>query len=109
ERILVQGGAGGVGGFAVQLARHLGATVTTTASRANHAYIRNWGVDHSIDYQTCDFTQHIKDCDAVFDTVGGAVSEDGVHVLSSGGRGAFIASGREAPASAGADVQALRT
>jgi len=108
ERILVQGGAGGVGGFAVQLARHLGATVATTASSANHAYIRNWGVDHIIDYQAHDFTQHIKDCDAVFDTVGGAVAQDCFRVLRSGGRAAFIASGPEAPASPRADVQALR-
>src|SRR5699024_1859874 len=93
---------------AVQLARHLGATVITTASSDNHAYVRDRGAHDIIDYRTQDFTQQVKDCDAVFDTVGGDVAQRCFAVLRSGGRAAFIASGPEAPASPRADVQALR-
>ena len=56
ETILIQGGAGGVAGFAIQLAKHIGATVITTASAANHDYVRSLGADHVIDYNTQDFT-----------------------------------------------------
>ena len=72
EKILVQGGAGGVAGFAIQLAKHLGARVITTASAANHAYIKSLGADEIIDYRAQDFTKVVSGCDAVFDTVGGA-------------------------------------
>ena len=58
ETILIQGGAGGVAGFAVQLAKHLGATVITTASAANHAYVRSLGADRVIDYNKEDFTEY---------------------------------------------------
>ena len=50
ETILIQGGAGGVAGFAIQLAKHLGATVITTASARNHDYVRHLGADRVIDY-----------------------------------------------------------
>jgi NADPH:quinone reductase-like Zn-dependent oxidoreductase len=56
QTILIQGGAGGVAGFAVQLAKHLGATVITTASAGNHAYVRSLGADRVIDYNRQDFT-----------------------------------------------------
>ena len=55
ETILIQGGAGGVAGFAIQLAKHLGATVVTTASPRNHDYVRSLGADRAIDYNTEDF------------------------------------------------------
>ena len=57
ETILIQGGAGGVAGFAIQLAKHIGARVVTTASAANHAYVRGLGADEIIDYRTEDFTE----------------------------------------------------
>src|SRR5215217_6186347 len=50
ETILIQGGAGGVASFAIQLAKHIGARVITTASRANHDYVRTLGADQIIDY-----------------------------------------------------------
>src|SRR3954449_4842388 len=56
ETVLIHGGAGGVAGFAIQLAKHIGATVITTASKANHEYVRNLGADQVIDYHTEDFT-----------------------------------------------------
>ena len=71
QTILIQGGAGGVAGFAVQLAKHLGATVIATASAGNHAYVRGLGADRVIDYNTEDFSAIGPVCDVVFDTVGG--------------------------------------
>src|SRR4029079_3432412 len=56
ETILIQGGAGGGAGFAIALARHLGSRVITTASAANHDYVRKLGADKVIDYRTQDFT-----------------------------------------------------
>src|SRR5580692_2296078 len=108
ETILIQGGAGGVASFAIQLAKHLGARVITTASAANHDYLRGIGADEIIDYHAVDFTKVVKDCDAVFDTVGGDVAQRSFAVLKPGGRAAFIASGAQAPKPERSDVTALR-
>jgi NADPH:quinone reductase-like Zn-dependent oxidoreductase len=108
ETILIQGGAGGVAGFAIQLAKHIGARVITTARAENHAYVRALGADEAIDYRTEDFTRKVSGCDAVFDTVGGEVALKSFAVLRPGGRAAFIASGASAPASPRADVRAFR-
>ncbi|HEV8094433.1 MAG TPA: NADP-dependent oxidoreductase [Burkholderiales bacterium] len=108
ETILVQGGAGGVASVAIQLARHLGARVITTASAANHDYLRRLGADQIIDYNAQDFTQVVSGCDAVLDTVGGDVATRSFAVLRPGGRAAFIGSGNTAPPSPRADVVSLR-
>jgi NADPH:quinone reductase-like Zn-dependent oxidoreductase len=108
ETILIQGGAGGVAGFAIQLAKHIGARVITTASAANHDYVRGLGADEIIDYNTKDFTQVVTGCDAVFDTVGGDVAQKSFAVLKPGGRAAFIASGAQAPKPDRDDVASLR-
>jgi NADPH:quinone reductase-like Zn-dependent oxidoreductase len=108
ETILIQGGAGGVASFAIQLAKHIGAHVITTASAANHAYLRDLGADEIIDYNATDFTQVVTGCDAVFDTVGGEVAQRSFAVLKPGGRAAFIASGAQAPKPERGDVTALR-
>src|SRR6516165_2408692 len=108
ETILIQGGAGGVAGFAIQLAKHLGATVITTASARNHDYVRRLGADRVIDYNKEDFTKTVSGCDVVFDTVGGDVQVRSYAVLKLGGRLVWIA-----PAPAGfqptrMDVRVLR-
>jgi NADPH:quinone reductase-like Zn-dependent oxidoreductase len=108
ETILIQGGAGGVAGFAIQLAKHIGARVITTASAANHDYVSGLGADEIIDYNACDFAQVVANCDAVFDTVGGEVAQKSFAVLKPGGRAAFIASGAEAPKPPRGDVTSLR-
>ena len=108
ETILIQGGAGGVASFAIQLAKHLGARVITTTSAANRDYVRGLGADEVIDYNTQDFTKVVSGCDAVFETVGGDVAEKSFVVLKPGGRAAFIASGAEAPKPNRTDVTALR-
>jgi len=86
ETILIQGGAGGVGGFAIALAKHLGARVIATASATNHDYLRSLGADEVIDYRSEDFTKRVKGVDAVFDTVGGEVTTRSFAVLRPGGR-----------------------
>ena len=108
ETILIHGGAGGVAGIAIQLAKHVGAKVITTAGAANHDYVRALGADVVIDYRTQDFTREAADCDAVFDTVGGDVATRSFAVLRPGGRAAFIASGSSAPLSPRPDVVSLR-
>jgi NADPH:quinone reductase-like Zn-dependent oxidoreductase len=108
ETILIHGGAGGVGGFAIALAKHLGARVITTASAANHDYVRSLGADEVIDYRMQDFTKMAPGCDAVFDTVGGEVTKRSFAVLRAGGRLATVAAGSAAPASPRPDVTSLR-
>ena len=108
ETILIQGGAGGVASYAVQLAKHIGARVITTARAENHDYLRKLGADQIIDYNAEDFTKVVSGCDAVFDTVGGDVTKRSFAVLRAGGRAASIAAGQAAPASPRADVQSLR-
>jgi NADPH:quinone reductase-like Zn-dependent oxidoreductase len=108
ETILIQGGAGGVAGFAIQFAKHLGARVITTTRAANRDYVRDLGADVVIDYNAQDFTKAVRDCDAVFDTVGGEVAIKSFEVLRPGGRAAFVASGLEAPKPTRSDVIALR-
>jgi len=108
ETILIQGGAGGVASFAIQLAKHLGARVITTTSAANLDYVRALGADEVIDYNAGDFTKLVSGCDAVFETVGGEVATRSFAVLKPGGRAAFIASGPQAPKPERGDVTALR-
>jgi NADPH:quinone reductase-like Zn-dependent oxidoreductase len=108
ETILIQGGAGGVASVAIQIAKHIGARVITTTSAANIDYVRGLGADQVIDYTAQDFTRVVSGCDAVFDTVGGDVAQKSFAVLRPGGRGAFIASGMQAPKSERDDVTAHR-
>ena len=108
ETILIQGGAGGVAGFAIQLAKQIGAHVITTASATNHDYLRALGADDCIDHTTQDFTELVSNCDAVFETVGGEVAMRSFEVLKPGGRIAFIASGPDAPKAPRDDVRSLR-
>jgi NADPH:quinone reductase-like Zn-dependent oxidoreductase len=108
ETILIHGGAGGVASVGIQIAKYLGARVITTASAANHDYVRSLGADEIIDYNATDFTSVVSNVDAVFDTVGGEVGERSFEVLRAGGRAAFIASGMHAPVPQRTDVTALR-
>ena len=108
ETILIQGGAGGVASFAIQVAKFIGARVISTASAANLDYVRRLGADQVIDYNAQDFTNAVSGCDAVFDTVGGEVAKRAFAVLRPGGRAAFIGSGPTAPASPRPDAASLR-
>src|SRR3972149_4905156 len=108
QTILIQGGAGGVAGFAVQLAKHLGATVIATASAGNHPYVRSLGADRVIDYNAEDFTAIGPVCDVVFDTVGGGVRAGSYAVLKPGGKLVWIAPAPEGSVPTRNDVQTLR-
>jgi NADPH:quinone reductase-like Zn-dependent oxidoreductase len=108
EAILIQGGAGGVASFAIQVAKHIGARVITTTSAANRDYVKQLGADEVIDYNAQDFTKVVSGVDAVFDTVGGDVAKRSFSVLKPGGRAAFIASGAKAPEPPRSDVVSLR-
>jgi NADPH:quinone reductase-like Zn-dependent oxidoreductase len=108
QTILIQGGAGGVAGFAVQLAAHLGATVITTASAANHAYVHEIGAYLVIDYNKEDFAAIGQICDVVFDTVGGGVREGCYKVLKPGGKLVWIAPAPEGFVPPRDDVQTLK-
>jgi NADPH:quinone reductase-like Zn-dependent oxidoreductase len=103
ERLFISGGAGGVAGFAIPLAKHLGATVITTTSVENTDYVKDYlGADQVIDYHKEDFRTVLgagRTCDAAYDTVGGPEYQTGVFdILKEGGRAAFITS-LTAPAS----------
>ena len=108
ERILIQGGAGGVAGFAIQLAKYIGAEVITTASARNHEYVKKLGADRVIDYQKEDFAKAVSDCDVVFDTVGGDGRAGCYQVLKPGGRLVWIAGAPEGFKVPRGDVETLR-
>jgi NADPH:quinone reductase-like Zn-dependent oxidoreductase len=108
ETILIHGGAGGVAGFAIQIAKHRGARVISTASAANRDYVEGLGADTVIDYRAQDFAEQVSGCDAVLDTVGGEVTERSFAVLRRGGRLASVAAGSRPPPAPRADVTSLR-
>lgn len=85
QKILIHGGAGGIGSFTVQLAKYLGAYVYTTVSMEDVAYVKELGADEVIDYKSQKFEDIAKDCDAVFDTVGGETYNRSFNVLKKGG------------------------
>lgn len=84
QKILIHGGAGGIGSIAIQLAKHLGAHVTATASAKDADFVKDLGADEAIDYKSQDFTKLVKDYDAVFDTVGGETNHKSYTVLKPG-------------------------
>ncbi|MEU0569881.1 NADP-dependent oxidoreductase [Nonomuraea sp. NPDC005983] len=85
SRVLVHAAAGGVGHFAVQIAKARGAHVIGTASAAKHDLLRDLGADELIDYRTEDFTERVRDVDAVLDTIGGDYGPRSLLTLREGG------------------------
>jgi NADPH:quinone reductase-like Zn-dependent oxidoreductase len=96
QHVLVHGGAGGVGLFAVQFARWKGAHVTATASAANADFVRSLGAEEVIDYHTTKFEDAVHAVDAVIDTVGGDLLERSLQVTRQGGMMVTVA-GRPDP------------
>lgn len=86
HKVLIHAGAGGVGSIAIQLAKHLGATVATTASAANADFVRELGADVVIDYRNQDFEQMLTGYDLVLDSLGGENLEKSLRVLRPGGK-----------------------
>jgi alcohol dehydrogenase len=85
QRVLITAGSGGVGTFAIQLARHLGATVATTASARNRALLERLGAQQVIDYKTTSFPSVLSELDMAFDTQGGQPLLDALTVVRRGG------------------------
>src|SRR5499426_1408474 len=98
ERVLVHGGAGTVGVFAIQLARFRGAQVTATASARNLTFVAGLGAEQVFDYQATRFDEKLSEIDVVFDTVGGETLQRSWDVLKPGGRMITIAAENEATA-----------
>lgn len=86
QRVFIQAGSGGVGTFAIQLARHLGATVATTTSAANFELVRSLGADVAIDYRTQDFEDVLHDYDVVLNSQDGKTLGKSLRVLKGGAK-----------------------
>ena len=86
QKVLIHAGSGGVGTMAIQLAKHLGATVATTTSTANVDWVKGLGADVVIDYRKDDFEAVLRDYDVALDTLGGEVLEKSLRVLRPGGK-----------------------
>ncbi|MEW9871675.1 NADP-dependent oxidoreductase [Arthrobacter sp. HS15c] len=91
QKVLIHAGAGGVGSIAIQLAKHLGATVATTVSASNADFVRELGADVVIDYRSQDFEQLLGGYDLVLDSLGGENLERSLRVLKPGGKAIGIA------------------
>lgn len=85
QKVLIHGGAGGIGMLAIQIAKQLGAEVATTASKEDSDFVKELGADMVIDYENEKFEDVIKDYDAVLDTVGGETYQRSFQVLKKGG------------------------
>ncbi|ANF30404.1 NADPH:quinone oxidoreductase [Leifsonia xyli] len=91
QKVLIHAGAGGVGSIAIQLAKHLGATVATTASAGNAEFVASLGADVVIDYRTDDFEKQLNGYDVGLDSVGGENLMKSLRILRPGGRAIGIA------------------
>jgi NADPH:quinone reductase-like Zn-dependent oxidoreductase len=91
QKVLIHAGAGGFGSIAIQLAKHLGATVATTVSTPNVDFVRELGADIAIDYRSQDFEKQLSEYDLVIDSVGGENLERSLRVLRRGGQAVGLA------------------
>ncbi|MFL5012486.1 NADP-dependent oxidoreductase [Rhizobium sp.] len=109
QSVLIHAGAGGVGGFAVQLAKRAGAHVTATTSAANLDLVRSLGADQVIDYRNQDFAAFAGAVDLVIDTVGGETLERSLDIIRPGGKvvGLSAPFDTEGPKARGIDAQFL--
>jgi NADPH:quinone reductase-like Zn-dependent oxidoreductase len=86
QKVLIHAGSGGVGTFAIQLAKHLGAIVATTTSTANLDLVKSLGADTAIDYKTTDFEKVLRDYDVVLNSLGTETLNKSLQVLKPGGK-----------------------
>lgn len=91
DTVLIHAGSGGVGHFAIQVAKHFGAKVVSTSSAKNRDFILSIGADEHIDYREQDFEDVLSNVDFVFDTLGGKTTEKSLRVLRPGGKLTSIA------------------
>ena len=105
QTVLIHGGSGGVGSFAIQVAKARGAKVIATASAANQEFLKELGADQTIDYKTMKFEEVVKDVDVVVDSVGGETLQRSYDVVKKGG---IIVSLLEPPDKAQLDERGIR-
>jgi NADPH:quinone reductase-like Zn-dependent oxidoreductase len=86
QKVFIQAGSGGVGTFAIQLAKHVGATVATTTSKANVELVKSLGADVVIDYKKQDFESLLRDYDVVLNSQDKTTLEKSLNVLKPGGK-----------------------
>ena len=86
DRVLIHAGSGGVGHFAIQIAKHLGAYVVATSSARNKDFVMSLGADEFIDYREQPFEEVVADIDIVLDSIGGEVLENSLKVVKDGGK-----------------------
>ncbi|MER3554023.1 MAG: NADPH:quinone reductase [Meiothermus sp.] len=108
QTILIHAAAGGVGHLAVQMAKARGAKVVGTASSANEALVRELGANQFVDYTAQPFEQVVREMDAVFDCVGGEVTQRSLEVLKPGGTLVTIANAAPEERAKALGVRALR-
>ena len=85
DKVLIHAGAGGVGSFAIQIAKNMDAYVATTASTKNIEFLKSLGADEVIDYTEDDFSKKLENYDLVIDTLGGEVQDKSFDILKKGG------------------------
>ena len=85
QKILIHGGAGGIGSIAIQLAKHIGAYVSTTVDVNEKQFVQELGADRIIDYKSQKFEDLVHDYDVVYDTIGGDIYKRSFKVLKKGG------------------------
>lgn len=105
QTVLIHAGSGGVGHFAVQLAKAKGAKVIATSSEKNLAFLKELGADQTIDYKTQKFEELVKDVDVVLDPIGGDTLARSYQVVKAGG---FVVSIVEPPAKEKLDARGIR-
>ncbi|MBE0698792.1 MAG: NADP-dependent oxidoreductase [Anaerolineaceae bacterium] len=105
QTVLIHGAAGGVGTFAVQIAKHFGAKVIATASPNNHEFLRSLGADELIDYTAVRFEDAVKPVDIVFDTIGGETLQRSFSVVKPGG---YLVSVVETPSQELAEARGIK-
>ncbi|MCC8146750.1 MAG: NADP-dependent oxidoreductase [Bacteroidales bacterium] len=108
DRVLIHGGAGGVGNFAVQIAKYKGCYVVTTASSADAEFVKSLGADEVIDYKTQKFEEMVKDIDFILDTVGGENFVRSLKVLKPDGRIVLLPSDKKEEADKVAQEQHIK-
>lgn len=108
DRVLIHGGAGGVGNYAVQIAKHMGCHVITTAGAGDTDFVKSLGADEVIDYKNQKFEELVKDIDFILDTVGGENFVRSLQVLKPDGMIVLLPSNKKEEADKAAQEHHIR-
>jgi NADPH:quinone reductase-like Zn-dependent oxidoreductase len=108
DRVLIHAGAGGVGHFAIQYARRKGAHVIATARAENHDFVKANGAQEAVDYTAVDFAEAVRDCDIVFDTLGGEAHRRSMACLKPGGTLVYLNAAPIPPGGARGDIKVVQ-